>query len=367
VYLHYLLVFAIFSFLSLLEVKGFSRNVKNAFALLSVLTLVFFAGLRNAGVGQDDLAYVDIYNNIPHIGYWIIGDYSYNFLDVWMEPGYIIFGSILKVFSSSYIILFLGMSLLSVGLASRQYYKLSPYFFITVALFFVHTFLYRDLNQVRSAVAAAIGLYLIIPLANKQFFRAMLVVALSVSFHMASLSYLAVVFLSAFEVTKRRLLLLVSFGIALGAVGISSIIMAVLPNMGVITKKLNDYSVDGVVNTTSLFDITNVKNLTVFFFLIFLWEKLVYKVPYYKTLMLFLSFGVFWRLAFSDFGAIGGRIATFYSIVEVILIPCVLLAFKEKLIPTIIILSYASLILYLNLFVRTGRVGYELSFSIIGL
>ncbi|MCF6439067.1 EpsG family protein [Pseudoalteromonas luteoviolacea] len=363
----YLLIFGCLAVLSLCEVKRVDFSVKKVLLFYTVSFLILFAGLRGPGVGQDDLAYIEAYDYVPHIGYWLTGEFQYRFTDLWMEPGFVFYSAVLKLFSSSFILLFLGVALLSVGLSCKQYSVLSPYFFMTVMLFFVHTFLYRDINQIRSAVAAAIGLFLIIPLANRQFLKGFIIICAAGIFHMAALSYLALFFASFFKVTKKRLIAFVGSGVALGAIGISNLLMSVLPNMGVITSKLNHYSVDSMVSTTSLFDITNIKNLAIFILLISLWEKLEYKVPYFKTLMLFLGFATFWRLAFSDFGAIGGRIATFYGVVEVVLIPCVLLAFREKLLPALIIVLYAALTLYLNLFIKTGSSPYNLSFSLFGL
>ncbi|WP_164518169.1 EpsG family protein [Pseudoalteromonas rubra] len=352
--------------MSFFEVHGIPKSAKKVLSLISVAVLIFFAGFRAAGVGEDDLNYVKAFNFIPHLGFWLAGDFQYSFARVWMEPGYIMYGAFLKLFSSSYIILFLGVAALSVGIAGKQYYKLSPYFFITLLLFFVHTFLYRDINQIRSAVSAAIGLMLIIPLSKKEYVKSIIIVLIAGLFHTASLSYFLLVLLSRFHINRRRLVAMILVALLLGAVGISTTLLSVLPGMGFITEKLLDYADSGHANSVTLFDITNLKNLTLFFILIMLWKKIEYKIPYFKTMVLFLTIGVAWRLAFSDFGIIAARVSTFFNIVEVVLLPCLLLAFREKLMPTLLIFIYAFLTLYLNLFIKEGRAPYEFSFSLIG-
>lgn len=365
-YIYYLIILFVLLALSTLEVKGLPNTAKKVGAVLFTLILISFAGFREAGVGEDDFNYIKTFETVPHIGYWLTGDFSYSFAKVWMEPGYVAYTATIKVFSESYILLFLGVALLSIGLASSQYLKLSPYFFLTLALFFVHTFLYRDINQIRSAVAAAIGLFLIVPVSKRQYIKSVFWVFLAGLFHTAALSYLAVVVASYFKVTKNRLMLLVSFGVVMGALGISSGLLSMLPGMGFITEKLLDYADSGFANSVKLFDITNLKNLFVFFALLLLWDKLIKKVPHFRTMMLFLALGVFWRLAFSDFGIFAARVSTFFSIVEVILIPCMLLAFRERVYVAAFIFIYSFATLYLNLYIKSGRMPYEVSFSLLG-
>jgi len=360
----YLFVFGVLSAFAVANhVKQF-RQLRLFFFLISVILLIAFAGFREAGVGADDLAYVYKFLDVPDLSYWITGQFQYTFAETWMEPAYIFLGSFVRIFTDEYIFLFTAVAILSVGIASYNYYRYTPFVFLALVLFFVHTYLYRDINQIRAAVAAAIGLFLVAQIHDRKHLRAMATIGLAGLFHMASLSLAIVYLLSFIKITRKRLVYGYFIALFLGFVGISSILLSVLPNLGHITTKLVNYANSGYADSVSLFDITNIKNTFIFFILIFYWHYLIDRVKYFETMMLFYFLAVTWRIAFNDFGIFAARIATFFGIVEVLLVPALLYLFRQKLIATLAILVYAFLTLYLNLFIKDGRYPYELSFTL---
>ncbi|WP_306331919.1 EpsG family protein [Vibrio injensis] len=357
----YLVVFGWLAFCSVAQnTKQFSY-LKPFFFILSSLLLIFFAGFRGAGVGADDWNYIIKFLEVPDINYWLKREFSYSFSETWMEPSYIILGAIIRVFSSSYTCLFLIVSLFSVGIASYNYYRFSKYVFLVLVLFFVHTYLYRDINQIRSAVAAAIGLFLIPQIYHRQHFRIICTICLAGTFHMASLSLIFVYFLSFLKFTNKRLVAGYLISLTLGFVGVSSLLLNILPSLGYVTTKLNHYSNSDYANSISLFDITNIKNSFFFILFVFFRERLKKKLIYYDTMMIFYFLAVTWRIAFNDFGIFAARVATFFGIVEVILIPALIYVFKQKLIITFFILVYAFITLYFNLYVKAMAYPYEMS------
>ncbi|MEC6897863.1 EpsG family protein [Photobacterium piscicola] len=360
--------FIIFFIVSLSCCLSFIRNEINLKLLIyvyCVLLLILFSGLRHVGVGADDISYIDKFFEVPGLLSWIDGSYVYSFSSTWMEPGYIFISALIRTFTDDYIYLFLVISFFSIGIASLNYYRLSPFVYLTLLLFFVHTFLYRDINQIRSACAAALGLFLISQIYYRQHKKIIFTIFCCSLFHTASLSFLVVYFFSFIKITKKRLIFIVIVGFILGWLGVSTLLLSHLPGLGYISVKLASYSASSTyVDSTSLLDITNIKNLFIFFSLIFFWDRIESKVKYFNVMMLFFTLCTFWRLAFSDFGIFAARIATFFGIVEVILVPCLLLAFKNKIIPIIIIIAYAFTMLYINLFIKSGRFPYHLSIGI---
>ncbi len=354
----------VFLMLSLFTTSPFIKQVRKfspLYLVFSFLLLFLFAGLRQKGVGADDIAYIEKFFEIPDLSHWLTGKFTYSFKSVYMEPGYTVFAAFIRMFTDDYLYLFTGMAFLSVSIAIHNYYRYSSYVFLTLLLFFVHTYLYRDLNQIRAAVAASLGLYLIYTMENKAHGKTLAVIVLASLFHMAALSYIIVYVLSFFKVTKNKLMLMLFVSVVGGVVGVTNLFLSVMPNLGYISVKLMNYSASKYAEPIGLFDITNIKNLFISIFLLFSWKRLHYKVKYFETMMLFLLAGTSWRILFSDFGILAARVATFFSIVEVILVPALILVFKQKLLPTIFIVFYAFLTLYLNLFVKEGRFPYFLS------
>lgn len=356
--------FFIFSYISVLSLTPFvkqTRKFKPLFFVFCYFVLFLFAGLRHQSVGMDNMTYIEKFLDVPDLSYWLSGQFSYSFKSVFMEPGYVIYVAFIRMFTDDYLYLFGGVAFLSVSFSVHNYYRYSPYIFLTLLLFFVHTYLYRDLNQIRAAVACALGLYLIRTIGKKEYIKTLLVITVASLFHMGALAYIIVYVLSFFNITKKKLLAMLSISFAGGVIGVTSIMLAVMPNLGYVSMKVMNYSTSQYAEPVGLFDLTNIKNLFISISLLFFWNRLHYKVKYFEIMMLFLISGTSWRILFSDFGILAARVATFFSIVEVVLVPVIILAFKQKLLPTIIVVFYAFLTLYLNLFIKDGRFPYFLS------
>lgn len=352
----YLGIFGVLSILSLAShVKEFKRW-KLFFVLLATILLIVIAGMRGPYVTNDYENYAKSFENVPSLGSWVIGDYTYTFEETWMEPAYVAYGAFIKIFTDNCVWMFLGVAFLSVGIASFNYYRYSRYVFLTLLLFFVHTYLHRDMTQIRAAIAAAIGLFLVKQISDREHKKVIWTIALAGAFHMASLSFIFVYLLSFIRVTRWRATAAVTLGVIFGSVGISFTIMKFLPNLGYITTKIEGYAASQYVDTVHLFDITNVKNLLLSMMMIVFWDRLKERVPYFDTMAIFMLAATFWRTAFSDFGIIAARIATFFGIVEVLLLPAFVLLFKQKYIITIIIVGYAFATLFLHM--RTLRPYY---------
>lgn len=358
----YLFIFFILSCFSLSPYIKQGKVLKTPFLILSYFILFLFAGLREVGVGADDFNYVNRFLEIPDISQWVSGNYNYSYSSSFMEPLYVIYGSFIKLFTNDYTFLFMGVAFLSVSFAVQNYYRYSHYVFLTLLLFFVHTYLYRDINQMRSAVAAAIGLFLIAQIHNRQHIKVWLTLCLASLFHMASFVLIVAYIFSFFKVTKKRVIAVYFFALLLGGVGVSQTVLPFVPGGGIWTEKLRNYTENvNYVNAVTLFDITNIKNSAIFFVIIFFWNRLERVVPHFTTFVLFYLLAVGVRIAFWDLGVLAARTSTFFAIVEVILIPYFIFIFRNKLFITLLIILYAFLTLYLNLFIKDGRNPYALS------
>lgn len=346
--LPYYLIFTILAVFSLTDNVKKIKNLKFFLFFISVTLLIFFAGLRSPEVDPDYYNYLEQFVAIPSLEQWMLGEYKYSFSETRMEPAFLAYASFIKLFTDNHTWVFVGISLLSVGIASYNYYKFSPYMFLTLLLFFVHTYLYRDMIQVRAAIAASIALFLIPQLYYHKYGKAFVTIILASFFHVAALSLFIIYLLSFVKLTRKKIIIGVILSLILGYIGISHIIIQVLPNLGYVTQKIIHYSKSQYAESLGVFNITNVKNLIILLIPLFFWKKLEKKVPYFNVFIIFIFTATTWRILFSDFGIVAGRVATFFSIVEVLLVPSFILIFKQKIIPHIIIILYALITLYLN-------------------
>lgn len=360
----YFITFALLTFAALTQFTKELKRYKLWFVIVAAIYLIFFAGLRTMGVGRDDLNYYDMFvAQAPTLYDWVFGGFVYHFSDLFMEPGYVFVNAVVKTFTSNYIFLFLTAALISIGVTIYNYYRYSTYVLLSILLYFVHTYLYRDMNQVRAGIAAAIGLFLIAQIYNREHLKSYKTLLFSGLFHIASLSLVIPYLLSFFQVTRKKIILLYVFSLGLGIIGVGRILVKLLPTSGYLFVKIADYASNQTYGAAlKLYDPTNIKNLFILLIVLIYWKRLKVIVPYFETLVLFLAVSASWRVAFSDLGIIAGRVATFFDIVEVIVVPYFICISRYKWMTVSAIILYAFMTLYLNLYtVKISPEPYTLS------
>ena len=215
------------------------------------------------------------------------------------------------------------------------------------------------MNQVRAGIAAAIGLFLIAQIYNREHLKVLQNSGLFISFLSLVIPYL----LSFFQVTRKKIILLYVFSLGLGIIGVGRVLVKLLPTSGYLFVKIADYASNQTYGAAlKLYDPTNIKNLFILLIVLIYWKRLKVIVPYFETLVLFLAVSASWRVAFSDLGIIAGRVATFFDIVEVIVVPYFICISRYKWMTVSAIILYAFMTLYLNLYtVKISPEPYTLS------
>lgn len=352
--IYYYVLFILILLMSLCQIIRQLKSLRLVFVLAAFLLLWLFAGLRYPTVGVDGWGYVRAFERIPDLYFWFNGDFAYRYLDWYMEFNYVFLNGFIKLFTNNYTVLFLSIAFLAIGLNIFNYYKYSKYTLLTILLYFSHTFLYRDIGQIRAGIACAIGLFLVSQIHKKQHIRIVMTIFMASLFHMAALSLLLVYFFSFFELTRKRLVLAILFSLIIGAGGTKAYVESVSPYLGTnISRKLSNHlSTERFSTDLGVFNITNVKNLFLLFLLLLFWMPLSRALPYFKTVALFLVLATCWRIAFNDFATLAGRVATFYSIVEVLFLSGLLSVVKQKVFVAFCIVLYAFFIFYLNITIK---------------
>ena len=345
------------------SLERFKRLIplRPALALMSSGLLVAFAGLRQVGVGPDDENYVTVYAQVPGLWNWLSGAWTYTYQEFWMEPGYILLNSVIRSLSDNPLFLFMGCALLSVGIACKYFYRMTDYFQIAALLFFSHNYLYRDINQIRAAIAAAFVLGAVWFASSGNRARALLCVFVGASFHAGSVIIILPILLSRFELARFHAGVALIVAYAIGYSEITMALLARLPELGLLSEKVADYSDSDYVDVISLFDLTNLKNTAIIFGFICYWDRLKEKGGLFNVIAWSMLLGTCWRIAFSDFGIMAGRVATFLTVIEVVAVTYFIDVSRFKKTLAVAIAVYALAMLYLNLFVKVGRFPYSLS------
>lgn len=358
----YFITFILLAFFSLSQFIKEINNIRLLLFIFSTLHLIAFAGFRKAGVGFDDFNYVEVFQNVHQILDPIEGRLYYSLKDLHMEYGYVFLNSLIRYFTDSYTVLFFIVASISVGINSLNYYKLSKYPFLVQLLYFSHYYLLRDMNQIRAGIASAIILFTIYTIYEKKTLKTITLILLASLFHMSAIIAVLPLFVSIFfkkwemALDRKKIILLLAISVIIGSQGMGHLLTKSLPDLGVLTIKLNPYLEWEEYNyALGLLDITNIKNISILLILLLLWNRLERKVQYFHILILFFVLGVCFRLAFNDFAIIAGRMSSVLTSVEVILIPSLITCFRHKVVITILVILYSFGLLYLNLLSPIGR------------
>ncbi len=333
--------------IELREIKAYRGLI---YFFLTIL-IILFSGLRAQGVGADDISYVEQFSRVHSYFSPFDGKFSYSLDDENMEVGYVALSALVKYFTDDYTYLFLLVAAISVGINAYNYYQYSAYPLLVLLLYFAHPFLHKDMNAIRSAIAAAILLFSIKQLYFKNDKKVFLIILLASLFHISSLAAFFPYFLYKINFfSKRNILIGLIASTVIGFFGAGHIILNNLPDMGLLTQKLSYYLAWEIYNySLGLFDLVNIKNIIILTLALFFWGRMESKVPYFNVLIAFYASAVFFRIIFNDFALVAGRVSSVIGITEVILLASFVSCFKNKAIASIPIIFYASLMLVMNL------------------
>lgn len=359
----YLIVLFVLACLCLIEysAKG-NRIARIGIAGCCFTILSFFAGLRKVGVGKDDHVYLSAFERMRPITDWFSGFYQYDYFDSRMEIGYSLLMAIVAQFTDSHIVLFLLIGVFTAGATVYQLTLRSPYIALSAMLYFSHSYLYRDMNQMRAAIACALGLFFIHYLSSKRLIASTIIVGIASTFHMGALIYLPCLFLARYELPRWSLALFLATAICFAITGVTMLLFSVLPDLGAITIKLNGYAKsEQYAATIPIYDLTNLKNFSLIMLGMYFWETLVKGKRYYLISFTLIVIGTCWRVAFGEFGIVAARIATFFMVSEIIFFSYLCTLIKPKSLAIAIVIIYAVVQLALNIEVKEIVEFYETS------
>jgi hypothetical protein len=202
---------------------------------------------------------------------------------------------------------------------------------------------------------------------RKKFFKFSCVIGLASLFHFAALLLFLGYIVNFLDLKKRTLYIILAVSLLIGLIGVSPWLIQYLPDIGVMSQKIQTfYESEKYGSALGIFDITNIKLLFFSALLIYFKDILQNRSPYYKVMLYLYLLGTVWRVAFSDFSIFAARIATFFTIVEVILLPFLVTAIRRRIFAYCLLLAYAFSTLYLNLYVvKGGEYLYKTSIDIL--
>lgn len=341
-------VFFLIAFAALTEVFPLKFNQRVAFLTVLVGMLVIFAGCRYQVGAQDFEEYVKAYRDVVRHGL----DYSkYTSSAAIFEPGFVLTYYLSSFICDSPVWGLTVIAFIAVGLNLLCYKQYLPRFFLFAILFYyVHTYLLRDMSLIRSGVAAAIALYSLRYVYQRNLRRFIITMIVAMSFHLASVIFLIVYPFYKVDWSPKTWLKIVIGCLVCSYVFSAGKLLMSLPTVGVWTR-ISNYS--WMIGTSKLGVLTNPTVLKQLFFVavsLLFYRQLSEKVRMFRVLLTPYILSVCWLMLWNDFAIVAGRMATFLSITEVLIIPLPILLFKKNIRPVVgcglVMLAFA--ILYMN-------------------
>ncbi len=161
------------------------------------MILTLCAAFRPEGLDKDYLSYLGYYNN-PNSGMALL-----------TEPTFRLICSIARVFGLP-VLIFVIYAFLAIPLKTYSITRISPFWYLSILVWFSHLYIVQDMTQIRVAVASALYLFSIPFLADGQKWKFLLIVAAAILFHYSSLFLLPIVFLDNSPLNRwKKLFLLV--------------------------------------------------------------------------------------------------------------------------------------------------------------
>ncbi|MTC34471.1 hypothetical protein GKR67_07570 [Providencia alcalifaciens] len=326
---------------SLVENKKNTYSSKLFFLLIIYIFLLVIATLKPLGFGFDDLNY---YTVISQQEREISNPYGW-------EPGFMLL-IIASSWFEDYSFIALNIFVLTICFILNGYvfYKLSPLISIAFLWYFSHLFFYKEITQLRIAVAYSIvlfGFYFLYLEKNKKF---LFLILLAYLFHVSSLiSLIAYLFV---KLKKKHILSFIIIAMIISELGLVDAIIIKLSHLFLNEASFNSYILDksGFAKELNPLNPTTVKYII--FSIFFYYYSVKLKDRTFDFLLKIYMIAPLWIILFSSFGTLASRPATIFSIVECILISNFAYnCYKNSIITKILIVFLSITLLLLNIVV----------------
>jgi hypothetical protein len=343
-------IFLLFVPLVIMDTAKIELQLRYIILVLIALVLIFVASFRSGLPDYD--AYIMIFDNSRKGNIGASYDIGYTILNI----------AVGKIFDSS-LPLFILVALLAVLINIRCYKNYFRYAFLAILFYYVHSYLLKELIQIRAGLACAVCLYNVRNIqANKKidfiFFQ-----LVASSIHMAALVFFIVPIINVLDIRIRTWYIIIFISFMIGTVFPLGRLVKALPGVEYLSRIQVYAGWDKYARSLGILkNITTMKQLVVSILMLYFAPVLSKKIKNFHVMLSAYIFSSCWLMLWNDFAILAARVATFLSIGEPIFISALLYLFPKYFRPvvTILLICITLLILYLNIRKDLGQ--YKLIF-----
>jgi hypothetical protein len=320
IYIFTLVVLLIFSFL---ELRTNLLDIQHkAMAIFVFCLFVFQVGLRWQ-TGTDWEPYLQHFEEVNSIFD------VYNSL-TGFEKGYSFFVLITKLFWNNYSVFLFAHALIYYFLIFSAFKKLTPYFFVSLLVFYASTMGIMGSN--RQLIALGICLFSLRYMLNKSTLKFFLLIGLAFLFHRSAILFIVYYFINI-DIKKSLLFIILIISFIIGKTNLPIVAFSFAGSFigDIGTYKTMFYSVDYQENAASLSILGLIKRLLFFGLFLYNYNFLTTKLPYYKLIFNGYFIGlVIYTLFSSSLLILVNRGSLYFSVMEGVLIASQFILLKDK-------------------------------------
>lgn len=339
----YIVIFLLVAILAVFEDSESEKNQLTV-GIYAVFAIILFAlaAFRPIGIDHDAGNYVKLFG----------GEVD---ADDTVEPSFFYIASAVKLIANDPRLLFVAYALLSVPLKAFAVTQLSKSWMLTLTVWMGFLFMNQDMTQIRVSVAAGIFMLMLPWLMEGRRWFAAAAILVATFFHVTAITLFMFLFLGNKPLGSYWRIALAAFPLlafALHAVHFDPIIY--IPS-GYVQEKIEAYELlrdSGIMgDEINVFNIPFLMKLAVYYFILWRYDSIVADEPRVTILLKVFVVSICFFLLFSFFPVLAWRLSEIPGVVEIVLFPTAVYAFKQQIVGKLIVIVYALALLVQNVFV----------------
>lgn len=337
------LLFAILLFIAVLAFFEDEEIQSRGWLLLALATvLTLFVAFRPEGIDNDYNAYVGYFKSPTGVAASLT------------EPTFKLINSLARFFDAS-ILLFAIYAFLAVPLKIYAIKRLSPYWYLSILLWFTHLFIIQEMTQIRVAVASGIFLFALPYLGDGKKLKFTLCLVVAILFHYSALALLPLIVFGNKELSRLFRCVLIAVPILIYAFPFAGMDMLKLIPIPFIQQKLQMYEElmvyeGGVWADINIYNAMALVRLFAYYVLIWKYDYLKDKYPYMPILLKVFCYSICMYVGLSFLPPIAMRIEELIAIIDCILFPLLAVLLRPHWLGRLLVVLYAIAILAANIF-----------------
>lgn len=318
----YFILFAVAASFAFLEDDN-ERKGKTEMLVYTLFVTVLFllAAFRTVGIDNDSQNYVDLF-------YGRANDM------VEVEFSFEMIVSFCRLISDDPRLMFVIYALLAIPIKAVGMTRASRMWMLSLVVWMGYYYIYQDFTQIRVAVSTGIFIFSLTFLAKGERWITAGLFLIALFFHNTALLYFPLLFLGTKPLGKVWLSILAAIPMAGMFINLMHIDPVVFLPIGILQDKIELYESlrdTGVMgDEINTFNLVFLAKLAVFYFLLWKQRFIAETAPALPLYLKIYAYSLFGFFFFSFMPVFAWRVSELTGVIEVVLFPCLVYAFREK-------------------------------------